>query len=227
MSSSPVSLLAQDTLIAHHARPFAERASCSRRMNIVERLRGDRRAKRPQRDHPADIAGRLGVRRRAATAQRTDRSPGSPALLMYTSGTTGTPKGALLSHANLLYAGARGSEAHALTAADRVLSSLPLYHVNGQCIATCRRSVGRQRRDPAPLQRVAMVGLGRALSADMAQRRADDHAVSAERRRADAGAGDGVPGDSLRALGLGAAATGAASGVRVDDSASRCSRPWD
>ena len=55
---------------------------------------------------------------------------------MYTSGTTGTPKGALLSHANLIHAGRAVCEAHALTAADRVLSSLPLYHVNGQCIAT-------------------------------------------------------------------------------------------
>jgi long-chain acyl-CoA synthetase len=55
---------------------------------------------------------------------------------MYTSGTTGTPKGALLSHANLLHGARAVSEAHALTEHDRVLSSLPLYHVNGQCIAT-------------------------------------------------------------------------------------------
>jgi acyl-CoA synthetase (AMP-forming)/AMP-acid ligase II len=59
-----------------------------------------------------------------------------PAMLMYTSGTTGLPKGALLSHANML-AGARAVAASlALTPADRVLSSLPLYHINGQCIAT-------------------------------------------------------------------------------------------
>jgi acyl-CoA synthetase (AMP-forming)/AMP-acid ligase II len=58
------------------------------------------------------------------------------ALLMYTSGTTGTPKGCLLTHANLL-AGARAvAEWHALTPQDRVLSSLPLYHINGQVIAT-------------------------------------------------------------------------------------------
>ncbi|HZI82269.1 MAG TPA: AMP-binding protein, partial [Casimicrobiaceae bacterium] len=58
----------------------------------------------------------------------------SPAMLMYTSGTTGNPKGVLLSHANMLHAGRTVSAAHALTPADRVLSSLPLYHINGQCI---------------------------------------------------------------------------------------------
>jgi long-chain acyl-CoA synthetase len=60
----------------------------------------------------------------------------SPAMLMYTSGTTGTPKGALLSHGNLVHAGKAVSAAHELSPSDRVLSSLPLYHVNGQCIGT-------------------------------------------------------------------------------------------
>jgi long-chain acyl-CoA synthetase len=59
-----------------------------------------------------------------------------PALLMYTSGTTGTPKGALLTHANLLAAARAVAEWHRLTPDDRCLSSLPLYHINGQVIAT-------------------------------------------------------------------------------------------
>jgi long-chain acyl-CoA synthetase len=63
-------------------------------------------------------------------------APGDPALLMYTSGTTGTPKGALLTHANLL-AGARSvADWHGLAPEDRCLSSLPIYHINGQVIAT-------------------------------------------------------------------------------------------
>jgi acyl-CoA synthetase (AMP-forming)/AMP-acid ligase II len=57
-------------------------------------------------------------------------------LLMYTSGTTGTPKGVLLSHANLLASAHTVADWHQLTARDRVLSSLPLYHINGQVIAT-------------------------------------------------------------------------------------------
>jgi sulfoacetate-CoA ligase len=62
--------------------------------------------------------------------------PGDPALLMYTSGTTGTPKGALLSHANLIAAASTVAAWHGLTTRDRCLSSLPLYHINGQVIAT-------------------------------------------------------------------------------------------
>lgn len=60
----------------------------------------------------------------------------SPALLMYTSGTTGTPKGVLLTHRNLLHAAKSISEWHQLTPADIVLSSLPIYHINGQVIST-------------------------------------------------------------------------------------------
>jgi long-chain acyl-CoA synthetase len=62
--------------------------------------------------------------------------PGDPALLMYTSGTTGTPKGAVLSHANLVAAAGTVAAWHGLTPRDRCLSSLPLYHINGQVIAT-------------------------------------------------------------------------------------------
>jgi long-chain acyl-CoA synthetase len=62
----------------------------------------------------------------------TDQS----ALLMYTSGTTGTPKGVLLTHANLLHAARSMAAWHFLTQADTVLSSLPIYHINGQVIST-------------------------------------------------------------------------------------------
>jgi acyl-CoA synthetase (AMP-forming)/AMP-acid ligase II len=56
--------------------------------------------------------------------------PDALALLMYTSGTTGLPKGVMLTHANLCANAHAISAEHGLTAADRVLAVLPLYHIN-------------------------------------------------------------------------------------------------
>jgi len=61
-------------------------------------------------------------------------TPDSDGLLMYTSGTTGKPKGCLLSHASLISGGACAMNAHHLTPEDRALCVLPLYHINGLCV---------------------------------------------------------------------------------------------
>ncbi|MSR15616.1 MAG: acid--CoA ligase [Gammaproteobacteria bacterium] len=59
-----------------------------------------------------------------------------PLLLAYTSGTTGSPKGAVLS-AGALMSNARNSiHMHGLVASDRVLTALPLFHVGGLNIQT-------------------------------------------------------------------------------------------
>ena len=55
-------------------------------------------------------------------------------LLMYTSGTTGVPKGVLLSHANLIAAGTNVAVAHKLTSTDTGMCVLPIYHINGLCV---------------------------------------------------------------------------------------------
>lgn len=60
--------------------------------------------------------------------------PTDPALLMYTSGTTGNPKGVLLSHANLFTAASEICRWHQLGSQDRLLSTLPVYHINGWVI---------------------------------------------------------------------------------------------
>ncbi|HEX2825505.1 MAG TPA: AMP-binding protein [Burkholderiales bacterium] len=56
------------------------------------------------------------------------------ALLMYTSGTTGVPKGVLHTHGSVVAGGVYTSEAHRLGPSDRVLCALPLYHINGQIV---------------------------------------------------------------------------------------------
>ncbi|MDE2003982.1 MAG: AMP-binding protein [Betaproteobacteria bacterium] len=59
---------------------------------------------------------------------------GDDALMMYTSGTTGVPKGVVLTHANVIAGGSFVTQAHALGEGDRVLAVLPLYHINGQIV---------------------------------------------------------------------------------------------
>jgi len=58
----------------------------------------------------------------------------NPALLMYTSGSTGQPRAAIHSHRTIL-AGAQNSiAAHQLSSSDRSLLVLPLYHINAECV---------------------------------------------------------------------------------------------
>jgi long-chain acyl-CoA synthetase len=62
--------------------------------------------------------------------------PGDLAEVLYTSGTTGKPKGAMLTHANMLANAAMGAELLPLVAGERVGMILPLFHVNAQ-VVTC------------------------------------------------------------------------------------------
>ena len=57
-------------------------------------------------------------------------------LLVYTSGTTGLPKGAVHTQAGLLANAKASDEAHAFKPIDVVLSTLPMFHVGGLCIQT-------------------------------------------------------------------------------------------
>jgi acyl-CoA synthetase (AMP-forming)/AMP-acid ligase II len=56
------------------------------------------------------------------------------AILIYTSGTTGRPKGVLLNHENVVAGGRNTAIAHELTAGDRGLCVLPLYHINAEMV---------------------------------------------------------------------------------------------
>lgn len=66
------------------------------------------------------------------------RHPDDTAHIIYTSGTTGSPKGVMITHANLNWLSiSEGSILH-VSPKDRVLCTLPLYHVYGnlQCMLT-------------------------------------------------------------------------------------------
>ncbi len=59
------------------------------------------------------------------------------ALLLYTSGSTGLPKGAVLSHGAVLHGARNVAAGHELSAQDRALCVLPVYHINGAMVTVC------------------------------------------------------------------------------------------
>lgn len=64
-----------------------------------------------------------------------DVAESDPALLLYTSGTTGLPKGAVLTNKSMVAGGQNVCLAHELTTEDRGLVSLPLYHINAEIVS--------------------------------------------------------------------------------------------
>ncbi|MFJ8749956.1 AMP-binding protein [Streptomyces sp. NPDC102441] len=63
-------------------------------------------------------------------------TPGDPAAILYTSGTTSRPKGVIVTHANYLAVGHAVAEHLSVTADDRWFISLPMFHANAQYYCT-------------------------------------------------------------------------------------------
>jgi malonyl-CoA/methylmalonyl-CoA synthetase len=62
--------------------------------------------------------------------------PDDAALLIYSSGTTGWPKGVVHTHGNMACALKALQKCWRVTSEDRVVNVLPLFHVHGLCFAT-------------------------------------------------------------------------------------------
>jgi len=79
----------------------------------------------------------------AATCNVTPRTslpveidPEDEAIIIYTSGTTGRPKGCLLTHGNVIANARQISEWLKFTPADRLLTVMPLFHMNAVSVTT-------------------------------------------------------------------------------------------
>lgn len=72
----------------------------------------------------------------AGPASPPEGSEEDPLLLVYTSGTTGRPKGAVLDQRAVLFNALNATHGFGLTASDRVLTVLPMFHVGGLNIQT-------------------------------------------------------------------------------------------
>ncbi|HEX9185923.1 MAG TPA: AMP-binding protein [Vicinamibacteria bacterium] len=74
---------------------------------------------------------------RSTRAARGSGRADTPAAIVYTSGTTGRAKGAVLTHGNLAANARTLVAAWRITAADRYLAVLPLFHVHGLGNGVC------------------------------------------------------------------------------------------
>lgn len=81
--------------------------------------------------HPAETLDEAGP-----AVDGHDASPDAPALLVQTSGTTGGPRVAVHTQAQLAANIGIAWQVQAITPDDRVLTVLPLFHVGGLCIQT-------------------------------------------------------------------------------------------
>jgi long-chain acyl-CoA synthetase len=113
---------------------------CGAKLLIHEAALADRLPE--ARDVP-DLAHRIAVDDDARLSQFSalaDRAPRSgptavgeedTAMILYTSGTTGRPKGAMLAHCNIIHSAMMYETCMQLTSADRSIAAVPLGHVTG------------------------------------------------------------------------------------------------
>ena len=150
-------------------------------------------------DDLADKASAFGPRVRVVRAQ--DLGAGPPAalappgptdvaILLYTSGTTGKPKGAMLTHANLAHQAALIGAAWGIGPHDTLLHALPMHHMHGIAIALLPALAAGAKTRMLPRFDALRVGRGLADATvwlavpTMIQRLLEAHAAADDRTRA-------------------------------------------
>ena len=114
--------------------------------------------------------------RRTATAAIPHTDLSCPLLIVYTSGTTGRPKGAVLRQEALFWNGVMSQHMHGLTSDDHVLTVLPLFHVGGLNIQTTPAlHLGATVTHPRALHAGHRARRHRARAADPDRAGAGDH----------------------------------------------------
>ncbi|CAL77514.1 putative O-succinylbenzoate--CoA ligase [Bradyrhizobium sp. ORS 278] len=115
-------------------------SDCGARLLLHEAALADRL---PAAAEMPDLAGRLAVDNdpvRSNFAELADHEPDATeatvaeediAMILYTSGTTGRPKGAMLAHCNIVHSSMIYEACLGLTPSDRSIAAVPLGHVTG------------------------------------------------------------------------------------------------
>ena len=124
----PANIAYTDRELAHivtDVRPQAAVVEGSQRQEAVHEMSGDSGlvVVGPDVGLPEGDEGRLDA-----------AEPDDPALILYTSGTTGAPKGAVLRHRNLLAGAESVRLAWRWSDADRLVHALPVFHAHGLCV---------------------------------------------------------------------------------------------
>ena len=88
-------------------------------------------------------AGAATITGERQTSTQASINPSDVAVIKYTSGTTGAPKGAMLNHGAIVNAALGSAEVHLnLTPEDRVWTALPLFHIGGVAFGTACIAIG-------------------------------------------------------------------------------------
>ncbi|MEK8053553.1 AMP-binding protein [Ideonella sp. DXS22W] len=145
----------QQVFVVHYADLLPEHPT----LDVPAELQALRSAPR---EVPAGCEDFLAVMRSGAPAPAIEVTLADTALMTYTSGTTGLPKGAMLSHDNALFKTAACAGCNGVRGDDVLLAIAPLYHIAGMLMGidvtlfTGATTVLLHRFDPvATLQAIA------------------------------------------------------------------------